>query len=214
MGNNAKQQLYHHADALRKQLGIPSEAPINALVLWRKVGFDIINHVFDTSGFCAAAYAGDRSDTIILNYARSDIEQNFDCTHEVIHLTKHRDENCGVFQCFYENQDTFLEWEANEGSAQFLVPYQDFIPRFIYNTPNIASIPYDILKKLADHYYVSVPVIELRLKNLSYEIDQYRRGVSIENIELLSRNQQKMRGIQTSCYDNILHYELDWDAVI
>lgn len=215
MGNNAKQELYDYVDSLQNYLEIPLRFPINALELWHThPEFEIIDHMFDTNGFCGAAYVGDRVDTIVLNRARSDTEQNFDCTHEVLHLTKHRTENRGIFQCFSENQKGFIEWQANEGAAQFLVPYQDFIPRFICNTPNTSLISYDVLENLADYYHVSVPVIKIRLDSLSYEIDQYRNGITIENIQLLSRNQQKMRGIQPSCYNNILYHELDWDAVI
>ena len=131
MEYNAKKELYHFVDRLRIDWGVTSyEQPFNAIEM-SMYHAEIIYHTFDTDGFCGAAFTGNRIDTIVLNDTRSSYEQNFDCGHEIIHLTKHRDRNGGIFQCFSESQDSYLEWEANEGAAQLLVPYQDFIPRFL-----------------------------------------------------------------------------------
>lgn len=198
MGNNAKQELYQFVDSLRRHLEIPLQNhPINAFDLWNQQElFCIYQHEFDTHGFCGSAFVGNTQDTIVLNSARSKAEQNFDCTHEVIHLTKHRKQNHGIFKCVCENQNSFLEWEANEGAAQFLVPYQDFIPKWITYSSTKLCKPFDLMHMFANYYQVSVPVIDIRLKSLSYEIDQYKKGVPLAKIELLSRNQQKTRGIQ------------------
>lgn len=214
MTNNAKEDLYSRVDKMREHLGIISyDAPVNTLELCAKKISDVklIYHAFDTAGFCGAAFAGDKMNTIVLNSNRSEIEQNFDCGHELIHLVRHRNRNSGIFNCTTKNQNSFLEWEANEGSAQFIIPYQDFIPRFSKLFNSKAS---GIQRMLAMYYHVTTQVINVRLNSLAYEIDQYLMGTHIENIELLARRQRKMRGIQTTNYQALCDYAITWDSVI
>lgn len=209
MEYNAKKELYNFVDCVRSDWGTTSYAqPLNAIELGMYHA-EIIYHTFDTDGFCGAAFTGDLIDTIVLNNTRTCYEQNFDCGHELIHLAKHRDRNGGIFRCFSESQDSYLEWEANEGAAQLLVPYQDFIPRFLSCLQSRAALQNScsgllasssIPEELATYYHVSTQVINIRLSSLSYEIDQYRCGIPLENIELLSRNQRDRRGIQSTCY--------------
>lgn len=208
--NNAKRDLYNFVDDLRHNLGITlDDAPVNALKICRSLGdIEILCHLFDTNGFCGAAFAGKLKNTIILNSARSSIEQNFDCGHELIHLAKHRNINGGVFNCFEKDRSSFLEWEANEGSAQFIIPYQDFIPRFISYLTRFRYSSGEIPEMLAHYYNVSTQVINIRLDSLSYEIDQYRVGVPLNGLELLSRRQRQKQGISSTRYDAICAFGL------
>ena len=49
--------------------------------------------------------------------------------------------------------DRFLEWQANEGAAQWLVPYQDFIPRFVACIDGHSDMsPYGAQEYFADYY--------------------------------------------------------------
>lgn len=67
----------------------------------------------------------------MLNARHSVEELNFDCGHELIHLTKHRGLGLSSFHCFdtlKPKQDPFIEWEANEGAAELTVPYRSFLP--------------------------------------------------------------------------------------
>ena len=144
--------------------------------------------------------------------------QNFDCTHEIIHFFFHDtpDQN---WICFEDNerkikQDMYLEWQANEGAAQFLVPYQDFIPRFVQYIDSQPSFSYLVPEELANFYNVSPQVINIRMSSLSYEIDQFRRGIAVEDIKLLSRNRQRQLGIRSTPYSAFCDFSLAWDAVI
>ena len=199
---------------MRKNLGIVSyDTPINALELCTKKISDveIVYHTFNTTGFCGAALVGDKMNTIVLNSTRSKSEQNFDCGHELIHLVRHRNKNNGIFNCTTKSQNSFLEWEANEGSAQFLVPYQDFIPRFL-NLLNLGAS--GIQYTLAEYYHVTPQVINIRLDSLSYEIDQYKEGTCLDCLEVLSRTQRIRRGITPTCYQALCDFALDWDSAI
>lgn len=176
-------------------------------------GFDMINFCknegicieqlqFKTKALRGMASIGKnhRKDVILLNADRNKIEQNYDCGHEFIHLRIHRDLSQGSFHCidaYYANQDPFLEWQANEGAAEFLVPYTVFIP-FVKNHYEHMNTSSDIIsfkEYAAGMFNVSSKVVEYRLESLKYEINQHLNGTCISNIEILSQSQQKKRGI-------------------
>lgn len=152
-----------------------------------------------------------KENIIVLNASRNELERNFDCGHEFIHLTKHKSFNFPTFTCLDEilhpRQDSYLEWQANEGAAELLVPYKDFIPTFCKGIKDCKSYQdYEALKKiLAFSYKVPYRVIHLRIENLKYEIYQYEKGVGIDDLEILSRTQLGKKGIY------VLSYNLKFD---
>lgn len=209
-----KEKLYEHVDFYRDLFGIPFNQPINLVdVLSPYTQFEIEYCDFKTPGLCGVAMVGNKTDTIILNSYRTSEEQNFDCGHEFLHLTEHRklQDNFNCFTKAKPQQNTFREWQANEGSAQLLVPYQDFIPRFTsLLNDNALGIQYI----LAEHYYVTPQMINIRMNSLAYEIDQYRAGTHLDCLELLSRTQRIRRGITPTCYQALCEFALGWDSAI
>lgn len=206
---NQKHNLYKFVDALRNIFKLSlSEYPVNSLAICKNdVTTDIIYHDFHSYGFCAAAIKGAKQDTVILNSKRTKVELNFDCAHEIIHLTKHRDADTPMFNCIAQHQDTYMEWEANEGAAELLVPMQLLLPeikkRSIKTWNDINSMKFD----LSNLFNVSDAVIQFRLESLKYEIHQYLNGTSINDIEILSISAQKKRDIQIKSL-NTLEEEL------
>jgi hypothetical protein len=64
-------------------------------------------------------------------------------------------------------------------------------------------------------------VVKNRIRNLSYEIQQYNQGIDINRIRILSNTQQERLGIQRFDYaEEIEHlimiydFGLAWDSVI
>ena len=155
---------------------------------------------------------GSGPDIILLNSNRSKAEQNFDCAHEMMHLSFHSNIERKTFNCFDKitpNQDPFLEWQANEGAAEYCVPYRIFIPivkdwyNDLYNG-DICIMDF-FLKEMSEKFFVPETVIAHRLKNLRYEIFQFVNGVPIESIEILSNNELKKRDINIqSLYDRAI----------
>ena len=196
--HNAKTNLYEHVSHLRDQLHVTlASYPLRLTSLQFRHPVQIERRSFQTPGFCALAFAGEKSDTIVLNANRNSLEQNFDCGHELIHLTKHRNLKQGCFNCFDKTQPTqnpFIEWEANEGAAELLVPYQLFLPA-LRETSNIyCRNPQKIKSALADRFRVTPTVIEYRIRSLVYEFYQYDiLGTAISQIALLSQNEIKQR---------------------
>lgn len=198
---NAKAELYRYVDDLKCRLGLNKYLPTDVINLCKNCGINIIRHSFDTKGLCAAAMAGKKHDTIVLNSNRTSYEQNFDCGHELIHLTRHRGTNRQMFNCFEKviiTQNSFIEWEANEGSAEFTVPYKTFLPMISNAYKSFTT--YDAIcsfeEQCAKHFMVSDRVIELRLESLKYEIYQYLKGTPLNELQLLSNSQQKREGIR------------------
>jgi len=203
-----KRELYNSIAQIREELGLTpystitnSVEIISQLPILELESIPIQNP--SLHGICSFG-EGEQADVILLNSNRTMIEQNFDCMHEFIHLHEHRGKQRETFYCYdhvLKKQDSFIEWQANEGAAESLVPYQDFIPRFctLFSCTDILG-PVDICGCLAEYYHVPPRVIDIRLDSLAYEIDQFRKGVPIEEVELLSRNQRKLRGIIPTNY--------------
>lgn len=208
-----KHQLYARVDSIREEFAILNNIPVldTKEFLTQVPNLQIASVPFVTSalhGICSFGKSGE-SDVILLNANRSLTERNFDGMHEFIHIHEHRGEPKDSFRCYdrvTDKQNSFLEWQANEGAAEMLVPYRDFIPRFYRHFCEMKQDPFDgvpIQAKLADFYSVSTQVIENRIQSLSYEIHQYSQGVPICEIVLMSHAQQKRQGIQPPDYNDI-----------
>lgn len=202
MGRNAKRELYNFVEKLRNALNI-NQYPINTVdILANDDTTDLYFRDFNTVGMCGTALLGSKVDTVVLNSRRDICEQNFDGSHEIIHLAKHRDENVQFFNCFektHPKQNLYLEWEANEGGAELVMPYRDFFPIIKSNFRNIStSSDIKLLRlELAQRYHVTKSVVEVRLESLKYELYQYLNGTDINDIYFLSNRAQERQGIQT-----------------
>lgn len=192
-----------------------SDYPINILSLCQYIGNIIVKQLpFHTPGLRGMATKRcdwNSSDIILLNASRSKEEQNFDCGHELIHLTEHRKSTTQTFHCFDQtipSQDCFLEWQANEGSAELILPYRILITQLVDEIRlargmgikvenNMQFVP----EAYAKRYNVTEAFIRNRIDSLSYEICQYDSGVSIDEIEILSRKKQNKKGIDLRRYD-------------
>ena len=198
-----KATLYGYVDALKKQLSISQQTfPVDSKVLagqyTRNLTIEVIP--FPSDKICGILYRGDNSTSIALNASRSPNMQNFDCMHELIHYFFHDINYCQRI-CCEENgtggkieQDTYIEWQANEGAAQFLVPYQDFIPTYVSLSRKYAHDSFaetNVVEILADMFFVSQKVISNRIDTLNYEIYTYLNGVPITNIIPRSKSNLK-----------------------
>lgn len=222
----SKDSLYKHVDQLRSQLACYLNAntfPINSVELAVRAIPDLLikQPPFPSNKICGILYKGHKKSSIALNPNRSEKMQNFDCMHELIHYFFHDIPDgcciCGDESGLSIDQDSYIEWQANEGAAQFLVPYQDFIPRVIGAlTFSTASAPQYLIWRLSNFYRVTPRVIEIRLDTLSHELDQYRQGTPLGQIHVLSKTQQKALNIKPTPYNAMLDFagEIPWDGVI
>lgn len=200
-----KAKLYKSVDILRESLGLNDNEPADTKAMILSTGhIDLTYHNFSTPGLCGIAMVGDKIDTVVLNTQRSFKEQCFDAGHELIHLYKHRN-TLDHFNCFSHNhpkQNSFIEWQANEGSAELILPYRLFVPLIANALPSLNSLSdiHDFKSQLSDIFYATSATINNRLEGLKYEIYQYAHGTSLEDLEFLSRRDQVKRNI---CVDSV-----------
>lgn len=204
-----KQQLYYQVETFRKAYSVNYPPPYDAKMLCTsnfKLHIDVIE--LKTPNLRGMSHIPSRS--VIIDSKLSAYEQNFYCMHEIMHHLMHKDRPTKSYSGYDKTQvaqDPIVEWEANEGAAQFLIPYRDFIPRIKPN-PLYYLFPREIAE-LAGYYNTTIRVVRNRLRSLRYEIYQYQRGVPIDSLEILSINQLRHRGIDVPCYSDRLaptHY--------
>lgn len=155
-----KQLLYLEIDSIKGFLGT-AQYPMDMKKICSNGGLEINTCQFNTRGL-QGMLTIDTDDVgyITLNSQNTPREQNFYCGHEAIHYILHR--RCGQrsFQCFEtvkRQQDKFIEWHANEGAAEWLMPYKKFIPDLLRYFNPLSPTPdmYWIRECLADAYFVS-----------------------------------------------------------
>ncbi|MDR1674173.1 MAG: ImmA/IrrE family metallo-endopeptidase [Oscillospiraceae bacterium] len=227
-----KKQLYAFVEKLRSQLGL-FDVPVNVMnALPSNIILEFAD--FKTYGFSGAAFVGSKSDMIVLNKNRAPTDQNFDCAHELIHLTKHRNYGINYFECFEKAAETgnstckesdlldentcdlrILEWQANEGAAELLLPYKLVIPDFSELFKKLSSYTWtemhDLFTVLSQKYNTGYSLTYNRIRNLAYEIHQYENGIS--NIQVLSANAQQKSGITVPDYAALadrLYINVNW----
>ncbi len=198
-----KERLYDEVHMHKAQLGL-SEADYGFNMVEQCVNSGILlDRVhFQTKALRGMASVGSSpdKDVILLNDSRTEKEQNLDCGHEYVHLCIHRDLGKRSFYCIdtiYAKQDEFLEWQANEGAAEILVPYRTLLPLIKANV-HVLSDGTDIVSfktHLASIFNVTYKVIEYRLEGLKYEIEQFLNGVYLDDIKILSLTQQQKNKI-------------------
>lgn len=205
MEYNAKENLYSFVSCYREELKL-IKYPISTIDFCNNdETTKLIYRKFNTPGLCGIALPGRKVDTIILNANRSEYEQNFDCGHELIHLLKHRNTQCESFMCMNNNQNAFIEWEANEGSAELLLPYTELLPIIEKNKYKLTTYQqiHDFKVSLSNKFHVPIAVTENRIENLKYETFQYLNGTPLSDIEILSNSQQRKRNITVKSLNDI-----------
>ena len=113
------------------------------------------------------------------------------------------------------NQNPLIEWQANEGAAELIVPYKKFIPDFlhIYNPILGYGDIFVAIASLSGYYGVSDMVIQNRIKNLNYEIYQVASGVHIDSVVVLSQTLQKRLNITVpDWYDSAVMHAVFGEA--
>ena len=172
---------------------------IDSIDLAHKVCENLVMELIDFKEIkiCGILHKGKGCTSMALNLKRSKKGRNFDCMHELVHYWFH---DTDFFYCV-EGAQSHMEWQANEGAAQFLMPYQNFIPIYcnLYDKicKNGTELEYQsLIAFLSNRYMVGERAISIRIKSLSYEIAEYMSGVDIRDLKiLLSKNKHNTKKI-------------------
>ena len=184
-----KAQLYQQVDEIRRQLRLP--VPLNPLSLARELGIEILYREFDSSRLCGALIRSKYHSAIVLNQNHLPTSQKFTCAHELGHYFLHSD----IAQFLCDGDLSPIEWQANAAAAELLMPYRIFLAQIknIYSRQD--STVDDAVRQMAFYFRVTPLLIRQRVNSLSYEIYQVTHGVPIDQVEILSENKRRLRGL-------------------
>ena len=176
-----KKSLYEKIENIRKALELKKENNSNLknIIESNNIAKIVIGDIGNFSG--ALDKKINTKPVILLNKNSNNL--NFVLAHELVHLFITPLDS--AFKCYNSKEylkSNYEEWRANEGAAELLLPYKEFIPDYSYLL--LYKNYKDCLEELSKIYSVSKQVIEYRIKNLSQEIHQYLSGVDIENIKI------------------------------
>ena len=167
-------------------------------------GYEIAYHKFPNKNIRGLAVVNEK--IILLNPLRTEVEQNFDCAHELFHTVLHKNLGHRTFTCFdyaHPNQNKYIEWQANEAGAEILIPYKKFIPEFAsaFNNCSDYNDYMQLIIYLSGEYRVTQTVIKNRIDALKYEIHQHEvDDVPINKLVIMSDNKQKENNIFIPSY--------------
>lgn len=209
-----KRDLYELISKEKQRLHITQrDYPINIFELCKRFSNVVIKEVNfitkDLRGLVRIASNKNENHVILVNSNKTFEEKNYHGTHEFAHILTITDSPGTTLQCFEKirpNQDTYIEWLANEGAAEFLMPYREVLPFVKKESESFdeSSLPIlDLTERLSSMYNVSFTVAQNRIRNLSYEIWQYLHGFNIDEIEILSKSEQVKKNIHIEALPEI-----------
>lgn len=204
-----KAQLYDFVCALRSLLRLTyDDYPLDLPALCQRLRLVVESHAFSSRSLCALAMRGSKIDTVMLNASRTPEEQHFDLAHELIHLAKHYRSVGDFFKCFETRkpaQDPFLEWQANEGAAELLLPYRLFLPMMgqLYLSLHQAQQIHDFVVHTAARFSLTPAVVRIRMESLKHAFYEYLCGVPLDQIHLYSRHAQQQLGIRIGSLNDL-----------
>lgn len=203
----SKKDLYESVNNLKNKMHVKDfEYPLNIFNICRNrlINIEIGAANFKTNDLRGMAIIAENvrreNHVILVNANKTAEEINYHGTHELMHITIQRNEAGQTFKCYDKvkpTQDSYVEWQANEGAAEFLVPYRILLPLIKKNYDKMCEGigTYEFCEDYSSLFGVSPIVMQNRLNALSYEIEQYINGTPLNSIKILSRTQQIKRGI-------------------
>jgi len=198
-----KAQLYGYIEYLRKNiLGISlNDYPLDLVSICKNhPRLELEFHNFNGKKVMGYTIKCGDFSVILVNKFKSLKEQQWIVGHEMIHAFMHPEENRFHLKTAMPIEtESGLEWQANEGSSELLVPYRLFLPQVKERYDEMTTYRRGVTRfcnEAAEMYRVTPYLIQNRLISLKYEIEQYVcQGVPLEAVKVLSRKRQALRGI-------------------
>lgn len=183
-----KRALYDNIRDKRASFGMDASTPADVSAIIEREGIEVQYCTFESRSIGAILYK-DTASGILVNAAKSEPDHRFDMAHELIHFWFHAKRAECAFPLVPRNKEE--EWQANEGAAELLLPYRDFVPRYVRavcEAERDGAEPETVYALLAAYYRVNETVVNYRIRNLESEILQYRSGTAIEQLSITRAN--------------------------
>ncbi len=169
-------------------------------------------------GIVSMANDKDPLNCILINSNLDYLARNYHGFHEFMHTKMHKNRFersfCYDNSTIRDKQDPYIEWEANSGAAYLLAPPHLFIPEFckLYSHLKFGDGGYWVrtygVQKLIDiialKFRITPVVVKFLLQEYSYEIDQYLSDKSFDELNVVTRQEQKELGIVPTNYAKIV----------
>lgn len=218
--DTTKAKLYRKVQATRDHLGITSlDYPLPYLpdMIAERTNIYVRETPLLTPGLRGMTVADPFTGTLamLLDLSASKEAKQFAAAHELMHCEHHPAIKGATYQSYdtaKHRQNMYLEWEANEGAAELIMPYKYFIPFFFVGVDVHGGYIRPVVEDLAKYYEVSEATIDHRISSLKYEMWQYACGTPIDAVELLSKSQQLKRGIDMS-HDTVDDFYHVWKVM-
>lgn len=189
-----RRALYRRIDAMREKYGIRGVFDPYAFTEAR--GIPITRHNFHEPRLRGVLVRTADRCGVILREDLTPARERFCLTHELVHWELHYGESGGtVFE------DSGMEYQADEGAAELLMPYRDLIPRALSLRRIFIKDRTSALRILAAHYRMDLETVRQRLRSLQHEIALCRSGVPVSEIVPLSRREQQALGLRDAPFD-------------
>jgi len=177
-----KASLYDEIQKIREEYGI--SGPADPYAPAKRLGITVSVYEFDSRRLSGLLLRGKNTAEIVVNSSRGAEARRFTVAHELVHYFLHGGTS---FMCLDQNNVTALEWQANEGAAELLLPYRSFLSSYINIRSLYLSDEDKAVRRLAKEFSVTPAAARLRLETLGPEIAQLESGISLEKVRPISR---------------------------
>ncbi|MBE6936381.1 MAG: ImmA/IrrE family metallo-endopeptidase [Ruminococcaceae bacterium] len=180
--------LYRRIDAMRRKYGIRGRFDPFAFAAEHEI--PVQYHAFSNPALKGILVRSGGACGVVLDPRLSQAEQRLTLTHELVHLELHYGEQGTAF-----SHHSGMEYQADEGAAELLMPYRDLLPRAAAFRRRYRQDPVQITGLLAAHYRVDLDTMRRRLESLDYELMCFLRGTPVSEIIPLSRQEKQHQAI-------------------
>lgn len=180
--------LYRRIDAMRQKYGIRGRFDPFDFAAARQI--PVQYHAFSDPHLKGILVRSGGVCGIVLDPRLSGEQQRVTLTHELVHLELHYGEQGTAF-----SDHDGMEYQADEGAAELLMPYHDLLPRAASFRRRYRQDPVKITGLLAAHYRVDLDTMQRRLDSLDYELMLFLHGTPISEIVPISELEKRRKGI-------------------
>lgn len=182
----SRSELYRAADRIREELYIKGNEPLVGLAMaaYGSYGTETFTAPFKTESLCGLSSPGE-PDIILLNRNKPENVQRFAMAHELIHTRLHRDKPCAFLLTDpLAGRDPVLEREANDGAAELLLPWREFILLMKDYRVSLGGNDYGAFcRAVCPGKHVSSQVAEIRVRELWHVMQVYLATGSLDKAE-------------------------------
>lgn len=178
---DTRKTLYKKIEIIRNKLELKKEDNIDFIKKIESLGF--VKIMFEKLGNLNGLLDREPNKMPVILLNKDSNNLNFVLAHELVHFfLSPNNVAFDKYDYLKYKENEYEEWRANEGAAELLLPYKEFIPDYCYFF--MYKNEKDCVYELSKIYCVSKQVIKYRIKNLKKEIGSYLKGIDIEQIEI------------------------------